>query len=137
VTGSPTGIYPGDSATASIIVKQIQNAVEVPAAAISYSNGQATVTEVVNGSHTTVDVTTGVTLNGATQITSGLKSGDTIVEQVAKFNAGSGNARTLFGGSTSGRTGAGTGTGSAPGGGFPGGANFSGGGPGGATGAGN
>jgi membrane fusion protein, macrolide-specific efflux system len=123
VTGSPNGIYPGDSATASIVVKQIQNAIEVPTAALSYADGQATVTKVVNGSRTTQAVTTGVTLNGETQIISGLTAGDTIMEQVVKFNAQSGgSARSLFGNSTRGG-----GTGGFPSGGFPGGGNFTGG----------
>jgi macrolide-specific efflux system membrane fusion protein len=120
VTGTPTGLFPGDSATGNIIVKQIQNAVEVPTAAISYANGQATVAKVVRGSHTTVEVTTGVTLNGETQITNGLETGDTIVEQVAKFGAGSGSSRSLFGNSSSGRTSGGgnfpSGSGNFPGG---------------------
>ncbi len=120
VTGTPSGIYPGDSATASIIVKQIDNAVEVPTAAISYQNGQATVTKVVDGSHATQDVTTGVSLNGETQITRGLAAGDQIVEQVVKFSGTGGTARSLFGGSSSGR-GSGTGTGGGlPSGGFGG-----------------
>ncbi len=65
VTGSPSGLYAGASANVSIIVKQLNDVTEVPTAAISYnSNGQATVTEVVNGAHVVKDVTVGAAENG-------------------------------------------------------------------------
>jgi multidrug efflux pump subunit AcrA (membrane-fusion protein) len=118
VTGSPSGLYAGSSATLSIIVKQIDDATEVPTAAISYgSSGQATVVEVENGRHVTQPVTTGEVSGGDTQITTGLSPGDKVLEQVVKFNrGGTGGARSLFGGSgTGGFTGGG-------GGGFRGGA---------------
>jgi macrolide-specific efflux system membrane fusion protein len=102
VTGSPTGLYAGSTATVSIIVKQINDAVQVPTAAISYSGGQATVTAVVNGSHVTRSVTTGEVSSGDTQITSGLSAGDKVVERVVKFNpSAAGGGRSLFGGSGS------------------------------------
>lgn len=134
VTGTPSGIYPGATATTSIVTRQLDDVVEVPTAAISYADGQATVTEVVGGSHKTVDVTTGTSLNGETQITGGLKAGDEIVEQVTKFKTAGGSSRTLFGGT--GASGKGTGTrgsftGEGPPGGF-GGAGSTGGGFGGA-----
>jgi multidrug efflux pump subunit AcrA (membrane-fusion protein) len=119
ITGSPTGLYAGSTATVSIVTKEIANAVQVPTAAISYSNGQATVTAVVNGSHVVKSVTTGQVSSGDTQITSGLASGDKVVERVVKFNpAAAGGGRSLFGGSSSGGS-----TGGFPGGGsgFPGG----------------
>ena len=54
VTGDPTGLYAGSTADVSIIVKQLNNVVEVPTAAITYStSGQATVTEVKGGKHVT------------------------------------------------------------------------------------
>ena len=60
VTGDPSGLYAGASANVSIIVKQLNNVTRVPTQAISYgSNGQATVTEVVNGAHVVKDVTLG------------------------------------------------------------------------------
>jgi hypothetical protein len=99
----------------TITTEVLNNVVEVPTSAISYSNGQATVTEVVSGAQKSVPVTTGAAASGETQITSGLKAGDVIMERVVKFNASSG-ARTLFGGS-----GTGTRTGGGGGGGFFGG----------------
>ena len=84
--------------------------VEVPTSAISYSNGEATVTELVAGSQKSVPVTTGATASGETQITSGLKAGDVVMERVVKFNGtgSGGGSRSLFGG---GGTGTGTRTG--------------------------
>ena len=91
VTGDPTGLYAGSTADISIIVKQLNNVVEVPTAAITYStSGQATVTEVKGGKHVSVDVTVGQAAAGETQITSGVSSGDSIVERVVKFTGGAG-----------------------------------------------
>jgi multidrug efflux pump subunit AcrA (membrane-fusion protein) len=113
VTGSPSGLYAGSTATVSIITKEITDAVEVPTAAISYSGGKAMVTAVVDGSHVARSVTTGEVSDGDTQITSGLTVGDKVVERVVKFNASAaGGGRSLFGGSSSGGS-----TGGFPGGG--------------------
>ncbi len=99
VTGSPTGLYAGASATVSIIVKQLNNVTEVPTQAISYdSSGQATVTEVVNGAHVVKDVTVGAAENGETQITSGVSAGAKVLERQIKFNAPAGGTGGLFGG---------------------------------------
>jgi RND family efflux transporter MFP subunit len=99
VTGSPSGLYPGASASLSIIVKQLNNVTEVPTAAISYdSSGQATVTEVVNGAHVVKDVTTGASENGETQIVSGVSPGAKILEQQIRFNAPGGGTGLLGGG---------------------------------------
>ena len=121
VTGDPGGLYAGASASVSIIVRQLNDVVQVPTAAITYSNGQATVTRVTGGSTVSQPVTTGISAAGQTQITSGLRAGDVVRERVVKFNGVSGAARTLFGGA--GRAGAGR-----PGGGGFGGGGFGGGG---------
>jgi membrane fusion protein, macrolide-specific efflux system len=120
VTGDPTGLYAGSTADISIIVKQLDDVVEVPTAAITYSTtgGQATVTEVKGGKHVSVDVTVGQAANGETQITSGVAAGDSIVERVVKFTGGSG--RTGGAGITGGFT-RGGGEGGLGGGGFTGG----------------
>jgi macrolide-specific efflux system membrane fusion protein len=109
VTGDPSGFYAGSTADVSIIVKQLNNVVEVPTAAISYSTGgQATVTQVKGGKHVSTAVSVGQAESGETQITSGLVSGDRVVERVVKFTGGTGGTRTggLGGlGGTSGGTG--------------------------------
>ena len=140
VTGDPSGLYAGSTADVSIIVKQLNDVVEVPTAAISYTNGQATVTEVKNGKHVSQSVTVGqaaaattaATGGGATvaetQIISGVSAGDEVVERVFKFTGGAGatGGAGLFGGTGTGRTF--TGTGGFGGGGFGGGGRFTGGG---------
>jgi multidrug efflux pump subunit AcrA (membrane-fusion protein) len=86
VTGDPSGLYAGSTADVSIIVKQLNNVVEVPTAAITYTtSGQATVTVVKNGKDVSQAVTVGEAASGETQITSGVAAGDSIVERVVKF----------------------------------------------------
>lgn len=101
VTGNPGGLYAGGSADVSIIVKQLNNVTEVPTAAITYSSsGQATVTEVLNGSHLVKDVTVGAAENGETQVTSGISPGDKVLERQITFKAPGGGTGGLFGGGT-------------------------------------
>ena len=122
VTGTPANLYAGSTADVSIIVKELYDVVEVPTAAISYSGGNAQVTTVVNGAHVTKDITVGESSGGETQVTSGLKAGDKVVEQVVTFTGGAAGGRAgLFG-----RTGAGGFSGGA--GGFGGGGEVPGGG---------
>ena len=80
---------PGRRADVSIIVKQLNDVTEVPTGAISYgTNGQATVTEVVNGgAHVVKDVTVGRSENGETQITGGVSAGDKVLEREITFKA--------------------------------------------------
>ena len=133
VTGDPSGLYAGSTADVSIIVKQLNDVVEVPTAAISYTNSQATVTEVKNGKHVSQPVTVGQAALGETQITTGVSAGDSIIERVVKFTGrpGTTGGAGLFGG-----TGTGTGRTLTGGGGFGGGGRFGGGGGGGFGGAG-
>ncbi len=116
VTGNPTGLYAGANADVSIIVKQLSNVTEVPTNAITYSSsGQATVTQVVNGTHVVKDVTVGAAENGETQIVSGVSAGDKVLERQITFKAPGGGVGGLFGG-----TGTKGGAGGFPGGGFGG-----------------
>lgn len=111
VTGDPSGLYAGTTAKVSITVQQIDHAIEVPTAAISYPpSGQATVIVVQHGHRAPRVVTTGATSGGETQVTSGLSPGDKVLEQVVTFNGTVGSGKNLFGGTTNG-----------PGGGPPGG----------------
>jgi multidrug efflux pump subunit AcrA (membrane-fusion protein) len=121
VTGDPTGLYAGSTADVSIIVKQLDNVVEVPTAAITYNptSGQATVTEVKGGKDVSVDVTVGQAAAGETQIVTGVSAGDSIVERVVKFTGGLGGAggAGITGGFTRGGGGFGGGAGGFTGGG--------------------
>ena len=128
VTGSPTGLYAGGSANVAIIVKQLQNVLTVPTAAIHTVNGKTVVYVHSGGSRVTKTVTVGSTFGATTQITAGLKSGDQVeVTTIA------GRGRTGTGNRTGGFGGTGFGGGGFGGGGF-GGGGFGGGGFGGATG---
>jgi len=106
VTGDPAGLFAGSTADIAIIVKQLNNVVEVPTAAITYtSSGQAEVTQVVGGKDVSRSVDVGEAALGETQITSGVKSGDRILERVITFKAGSGRGTGgagLFGGTGTG-----------------------------------
>jgi multidrug efflux pump subunit AcrA (membrane-fusion protein) len=133
VTGTPSGLYPGASATVAITVKQVTDAVVVPTAAIHYENGNAVVYQMSDGKQVSKQVTVGMTSGGQTQIASGLSDGDQVV--VPSRPAGTGGATRGGTGATgtNGR-GGGFGGGGFGGGGF-GGGGF-GGGRGGTTGAG-
>src|SRR3984957_13394895 len=79
VTGNPGGLYPGASATVSLVVKQLNNATTVPTAALHYTSSGAEVYEMVNGRQVAVPVTVGMTSDGETQIVSGLTVGTKVV----------------------------------------------------------
>jgi membrane fusion protein, macrolide-specific efflux system len=93
VTGTPSGLYAGASASVSIIYNQVQGAVVVPTAAISPGpTGQNTVQLMANGQQVTRNITTGLTSGGLTQVTSGLSAGETVVMPIITINPGvSGN----------------------------------------------
>lgn len=119
VTGSPKGLYPGTSATASIIVKQVANAIAVPTRAVQTSGSETYVMKVVGGKAVKTDVVLGQVAGPLTQVTSGIKAGDVV--QIPGFTrSGTGGTRTGFGGGGGG-FGGGTGFG---GGGFTGGGTF-------------
>jgi membrane fusion protein, macrolide-specific efflux system len=93
VTGTPSGLYAGASASVTIIYHQLADALAVPAAAILPGPaGKAVVHTMVNGRQVTKTVTTGLTVNGLTQITSGLTAGDRVVVNLVNISpGGSGN----------------------------------------------
>jgi macrolide-specific efflux system membrane fusion protein len=94
VTGTPSGLYAGASATTSIIYHQVSKALVVPSAAIRQS-GPHTVVDVMSGGHQAVrDVTTGLTSGGLTQITRGLTAGERVVVEskpITTSNPGNGS----------------------------------------------
>jgi multidrug efflux pump subunit AcrA (membrane-fusion protein) len=127
VTGSPSGLYGGSSATVSIITEELQNVIVVPTTAIQYSGNATTVTLDSDGNKVSRSVGIGAASAGETQVTSGLSVGDKIyVTEVTFHGARSGTGTGLFG--RGGFTGGGGGF-SGGGGGFSGGGGgFSGGG---------
>ena len=91
LTGNPTGVYAGSGSQISIIVKELSTVVEVPASAISYNGGQASVTVVEpDGRHRRVPVTLGTTQNGETQVLHGVHVGEKIEDKVVTFTAPTG-----------------------------------------------
>jgi RND family efflux transporter MFP subunit len=100
VTGNPTGMYAGASATVSVIVKQVSDVLTVPTAALHSSGGKTFVYRVKNGKQVRTDVTVGATYGISTQITAGLASGDQVaVTTVARTGTGrTGTNRGGFGG---------------------------------------
>lgn len=93
VTGTPSGLYPGASATVSIIYNQLTNVLAVPAATISTGPGGQSVVQVMeNGHQVAQDVTTGLTAGGLTEITGGLTAGQQVVlNLVSVGSAGTGS----------------------------------------------
>jgi multidrug efflux pump subunit AcrA (membrane-fusion protein) len=78
VTGSPTGMYAGASATVSIIIKQMPDVLTVPTAALHSAGGKTFVYQTKSGKQVKTYVTVGTTYGPSTQITAGLKSGDQV-----------------------------------------------------------
>jgi multidrug efflux pump subunit AcrA (membrane-fusion protein) len=116
VTGSPGGIYSGTTATASIVVKQLQNVLVVPTLAVHTANGKTEVTVEKNGRQVATPVTVGTIFGTRTQITSGLASGAEVVVPVYTFSGtngtttgGTGTRGGLGGGGFGGGTGGGFG----------------------------
>jgi macrolide-specific efflux system membrane fusion protein len=82
VTGTPSGLYAGATASVSIVYKQLSNVLEVPTAAIRYSGGKASVLEDRSGKAVPVGVTVGTSAGGYTQITGGIPAGQQVLEAV-------------------------------------------------------
>ncbi len=79
VTGSPTGLYAGGTASVSIVVKEVADALVVPTAAITTADGKTVVTQVKNGQQVSTPVTLGMVQGNLTQITAGLADGDEVL----------------------------------------------------------
>lgn len=78
VTGTPSGLYPGSSATVAITVSQATNVLTVPTQAL-HSSGNTTYVYVISGSNRVkTTVTIGASYGPQTEVLSGLKEGDTV-----------------------------------------------------------
>ena len=79
VTGTPSGLYPGSSATVAITVKQATDVLAVPTAAVhSDTDGSTYVYVVRSGKRTKTPVTIGTAYGAQTEVLSGVKEGDVI-----------------------------------------------------------
>ncbi len=91
-------IYPNMSATANIITQTKTDALVVPNAAVQTQDGQATVRVMKNGVEQSVNVTTGISSDTQTEITSGLSEGDTVITGTTSTQATSSQTTSVFGG---------------------------------------
>ena len=119
LTGTPTGVYAGGTADVTIIVKQLQNVLTVPTAAIHTSNGATVVYQRKAGKQVSTPVTVGTVFGGSTQILSGIKDGDQVL--VTGLGTGAAGTRRTGTGTRTGTGGGFGGTGTGGGGGFGGG----------------
>ena len=79
LSGTPKGLFSGSSAAVSVIYRQLSGVLEVPAAAVQYAGGKASVLQSRNGKTVSVPVGVGLTSGGAIQITSGLTAGQQVL----------------------------------------------------------
>ena len=125
VTGNPTGLHAGDTATVSLIYRQLSDVLVVPTTAVHTVAGQRVVYMVSSGKQVSHPVQVGLSSGGSTQITSGLNEGDQVEVPIpTTSNGGAGSS-----GSRNARPSGGTRQ-------FPGGGGFGGGGFGGGGGGG-
>jgi HlyD family secretion protein len=106
----PSTVKVGMTADVSVVVQTATNTLELPSAAITTTGPISTVTVLANGVKKVTTVTTGLVGDSTTQIESGLKAGEVVVEPVASVSAASTTGSSSTGGGLTGG-----------GGGFPGG----------------
>lgn len=78
VTGKPTGLYPGSSATVAVTVKQANDVLTVPTQALHTENGETFVYVVEGDRRTKTVVTLGESYGMQTEVLSGLTEGVTV-----------------------------------------------------------
>jgi len=88
VTGKPTELYAGGTADVVIIVKQLNDVLTVPTAAIRTVDGKTVVRLVSDGKEVDTPVTVGAVYGPSTQITKGLSAGDTVVIADVRLTGG-------------------------------------------------
>jgi macrolide-specific efflux system membrane fusion protein len=91
VTGKVTGVYAGSSASVSIIVRQLQDVLTVPTAAVHNTDGATTVTVSKDGKQHQQAVTLGDVFGAQTVVTKGLAEGDQVVVATLRLPSGTGN----------------------------------------------
>ena len=107
VTQSAKGVRAGMSASAEVVVEQVQGAVSVSSEAIASGPGGGSVTVLEDGVEVERNVTTGLKGDETTQVLSGLEAGETVV--LPEITAAAGGA-----GAPSGESGGFPGGGSLP-----------------------
>jgi multidrug efflux pump subunit AcrA (membrane-fusion protein) len=79
LTGSNARLKPGMTADVDVITAERDNALHVPTTAVTGSGANARVTVLRNGRQASTPVVAGLKGDDATEITSGLRAGDTVV----------------------------------------------------------
>jgi multidrug efflux pump subunit AcrA (membrane-fusion protein) len=127
VSGHPSGVYAGATATLVITTKRVSNVLEIPTLAITYAGSNATVKLQQGGSTVTRAVTIGTTYGLESQVLSGVTAGEKVVVTTPTFpgRIGGGTGGEGFGtrggegfGSGGFGSGSGSGSGTGTGGGF-------------------
>lgn len=93
VTGTPTGLYPGSSASVAITIKQANDVLTVPTQAIHSENGETYVNVVANGATTKQVITIGESYGAQTEVKSGLEEGAVVELMTFTRPRGSGTNR--------------------------------------------
>lgn len=83
----PSTVKVGMTADVSVVVQTATDVLELPSAAITTTGPISTVTVLSNGTKTVTRVTTGLVGDSTTQIESGVKVGEVVVEPVASVSA--------------------------------------------------
>ncbi|MYV75767.1 HlyD family efflux transporter periplasmic adaptor subunit [Streptomyces sp. SID1046] len=112
----PAQVRIGQTASATVTVSEVKDALYVPSAAVTSAGGQTTVTVLENGKPVVKTVTVGIAGSSGTEIKSGLREGEQVQITVATSTGGSGS-QMPGGGFGAGGMGSGGGGGRAPGGG--------------------
>jgi macrolide-specific efflux system membrane fusion protein len=92
------GLKPGMTASAQVVVSQVDDAIGIPSAALSRAGGAQAVTVVRGGKHVSQPVVTGLQGDSSIQIVSGLNAGDQIVIPTVTGLGSGGAAAGGFGG---------------------------------------
>jgi macrolide-specific efflux system membrane fusion protein len=100
ITEPPTTIQSGMTASAVIQTDRKDDTLSVPSAAVHTTDGQSTVLVLKNGKQSSVDVTTGITSDTNTEITSGLSEGETVITGQATTTGASSTTASPFGART-------------------------------------
>jgi hypothetical protein len=83
----PASVRNGMTADAGVTVATRSNVLQLPSAAITTTGAASTVSVLQDGKQTTTRVTTGLVGSSTTEILSGIKAGDVIVEPTVSVSS--------------------------------------------------
>lgn len=103
LTGTNAKLKPGMTADVDVITAERDNALHVPTAAVTGSGANARVTVLRNGQQVSTAVVAGLKGDDATEISSGLRAGDTVVLPTLTLPSSGSSSSTLGTGAGGGR----------------------------------